>query len=389
MIKKISVVATLLIAAGAVQAQSNVTLYGIIDLPLEYENNQAPAAPKTDPVTGVVNRQPGGGGRFLLQGTGGLSGSRWGLRGSEDLGGGLKATFWLESGFSSSNGGLLLGLLFSRQAAIGLQSASLGTLSFGRQNVTISDILANFAPMRAASLYDPVYLQLGLNFRSDNVIKYVKKFNAVTAEAHYSFGTGLGILGDTPVPNADGGVPGHFRDNTGYGAGVSYLGNAFGATVIYDQWNPAIVTGNPGTAKKIAVAARYDFGNVQFKGGYRWGRTVDATGRDLLRDDYYWIGANYQVDPFLEVSLAYYFDNLKALKTNGAQPNADLANPWQISFLTDYFLSKRTDVYLTMAYSKNGALNFDSTAVSFASSNFMEQGKNDQFGAAIGIRHRF
>jgi len=388
MMKKIPTAVALLMAAGAVQAQTSVTLYGVVDAPIGYVNNQAIGAPAIDPVTGVVTRQPGGS-RFALQGTGGLSGSRWGLRGIEDLGGGLQATFWLESGFSSDTGQLLLGTLFSRQAAVGLQSETLGKLSFGRQNVTISDMLSNFAPMRFASLYDPVYLQLGLNFRSDNVIKYVKKLGPFTAEAHYSFGAGLGILANTLIPNADGEVPGHARDNTAYGAGLSYFSNRVGAALVYDQWNPAVTTGNTGVAKKYAAAASYDFGNVQIKGGYRWGRTTDAAGRDLFRDDYYWIGANYQFTDPLELSLAYYYDDLKALKTNGGQPNVNLPNPWQISFVADYKFSNRTDVYLTAAYSKNGALNFDSTAVSYANAFFLEQGKNDQIGAAVGIRHKF
>jgi predicted porin len=55
----------------------------------------------------------------------------------------------------------------------------------------------------------------------------------------------------------------------------------------------------------------------------------------------------------------------------------------------DYYLSKRTDIYLTLAYVKNSALDFDNPANSFADAYYLEQGKSNQLGAAIGLRHRF
>ncbi|MCH5824209.1 porin, partial [Salmonella enterica] len=61
------------------------------------------------------------------------SGSRWGLRGSEDLGDGLRAMFTVESGFDSGNGTSQQGRLFNRQATIGLANDSWGSLEFGRQ----------------------------------------------------------------------------------------------------------------------------------------------------------------------------------------------------------------------------------------------------------------
>ncbi len=84
--------------AGAAQAQSSVTLYGVVDANIEYVNNVGvvPTAANgfnRGPAHSVARMDPGG-----------LSGSRWGLRGTEDLGGGLKALFVLESGFSSDTG---------------------------------------------------------------------------------------------------------------------------------------------------------------------------------------------------------------------------------------------------------------------------------------------
>ena len=72
-----------------------------------------------------------------------------------------------------------------------------------------------------------------------------------------------------------------------------------------------------------------------------------------------------------------------------ALPSNNPANPWQISFVADYNFSKRTDVYLTMAYAKNSGLNFDTSAVSFANGYYLQQGANSQVGVALGIRHKF
>ncbi|WP_255246815.1 porin, partial [Paraburkholderia fungorum] len=90
-------------AVSAAHAQSSVTLYGILDTGIDFASN--------------VN------GNHLYQMASGVSaGSRWGLRGKEDLGGGLAAVFDLESGFNSTNGSLGSGLAFSRNAYVGLAS---------------------------------------------------------------------------------------------------------------------------------------------------------------------------------------------------------------------------------------------------------------------------
>ena len=96
----------LALAATPVRAaSSNVTLYGLIDTGLQY-----------------VSNGPGGHSKTGIS-TGNLSGSRWGLRGSEDLGDGLSAIFTLENGFDSSNGQTMQGdRLFGRQAYVGLSS---------------------------------------------------------------------------------------------------------------------------------------------------------------------------------------------------------------------------------------------------------------------------
>jgi predicted porin len=105
-------------------AQNSVTLYGVIDEGIDFTNNV--------------------GGSHVYELTSGYAqGSRWGLKGSEDLGGGLKTIFQIESGFNVNTGKLAQGGLgFGRQAYVGLESEQYGTVTFGRQYDSVVDYLA-------------------------------------------------------------------------------------------------------------------------------------------------------------------------------------------------------------------------------------------------------
>ncbi|WP_019449539.1 porin [Cupriavidus sp. BIS7] len=384
--------------ATAANAQSSVTLYGVVDLPIEYNNHLAPGLnPANVNASGIPQSLPGGGSRVGLQTGGGLSGSRWGLRGTEDLGGGLKALFVLESGFGLDDGKSQQGgRLFGRQAFVGMQSDTLGRVTFGRQYTTMFDMFANFSPTGYATLYEPVVAQLGTNFRSDNTVKYTAVIGPVTAEAHWSFGTGVSAIGLTPLAGAGAGeVPGNFNNNAGGGAGLLYLAGPLGLTAAYDEWRPTVTIGSPGRSRKAGLAGSYTYGPAKIMAGYRYGRVTGSDGTELQRDNYYWIGMNYQVTAPLGLTLEYAYDDITQLRAPNpvaggpALASNNPANPWQISLVADYNLSKRTDVYLTMAYVKNSGLNFDTSAVSFANGYFLSQGSNSQVGVAVGMRHKF
>ncbi|NSX05500.1 porin [Cupriavidus gilardii] len=376
-------------AFGQANAQMSVTLYGVVDTAIEYINHAAPA-PAIDAATGQVTQRTGGN-RFSMINSGGLSGSRWGLRGTENLGDGLSAIFTLESGFGVDDGRSQQGgRLFGRQAFVGLQHADYGAVTFGRQYTPMFDVLANFTPLRFAPLYEPLTYLLGPAFRVDNTAKYAGKWGPLSAEAYYSFGAGNGTLGAMPL--AGGGVgeaPGHFRDNSAYGGSLTYASGPWGVTAIYDQWNPAVTTGNAARAKKAAAAVSYAVGPVKLVAGYRWGNTESASGATLLRDDLYWLGVNYNVNPALLLQAGYYYDDLKQSRVGLNAPASNPANPWQISFNADYSLSKRTDIYWSIAYARHSGLNFDGAATGISSGYALAQGNNDQIGTAIGIRHRF
>lgn len=286
--------AALTALSGAAQAQSNVTLYGVVDTAVEYVNHMASAAPTVNTAVGTITRQPGGN-RYALVNSGGRSGSRWGLRGTEALGNGLSAIFTLESGFGADDGKSSQGgRLFGRQAFVGLQSDRFGAVTFGRQYTSMFDAFANFAPLGYAPLYDPATYLLGPAFRSDNTIKYTGTFGPVTAEAHWTFGAGATALGVVPVAGSGGETPGHFRDSSGYGAALVYASGPFGLTVTYDQWNPAITAGNAGRVRKAGGAMTYVVGPATLFAGYRWGQAENSVDTTLFRDDMYWAGAGHQ-----------------------------------------------------------------------------------------------
>ncbi|CAH0447819.1 hypothetical protein LMG10661_03892 [Ralstonia syzygii subsp. syzygii] len=103
--------------AGSAYVQSSVTLYGIVDTTIHYITNANSA-----------------GNSLVQMESGAVYNSRWGLKGSEDLGGGNKALFVLESGFNSATGRMSSsGTLFNRQSYVGLSNKDLGTITLGRQ----------------------------------------------------------------------------------------------------------------------------------------------------------------------------------------------------------------------------------------------------------------
>ncbi|WP_227298807.1 porin, partial [Bordetella pertussis] len=138
--------------AGAAQAADSVTLYGLIDAGLGYE--QVKFKGQSQSRIGAVQ--------------GVSSGSRFGLRGSEDLGDGLRAVFNLEAGFGPLNGNSLQsGRLFGRQATVGLDSDAWGRLEFGRQTNLASKFFGSIDPFSVS--YNSA--NMGTTFSAANTMR--------------------------------------------------------------------------------------------------------------------------------------------------------------------------------------------------------------------------
>lgn len=242
-----------LFAAGAAQAQSNVTLYGLLDLAVN--NYKAGSNAGGQSVwklnDGTVN---------------GLNGSRWGVRVNEDLGGGLKAIAVLEGGLLADTGAAAQGgLAFGRQVFVGLSSASMGEVRLGRQYILEDSTMGMTNPYGNAAVNNPgtAVTNAGRNLpfwlnapRANNVIQYqTPSFGGAYAAAQLAPGEGT----------AD-----RFHGvKLGYGAGP------FNAALAY-EWNKSRATGS-NSNKSLTVAANYNFGVLKLLGGIQ--RNADlATG---------------------------------------------------------------------------------------------------------------
>jgi len=365
-------------AAAGAHAQSSITLYGVVDANVEYVSNFSSTVPSA--ANGFA---AGPGHNMVRMNSGGLSGSRFGMRGTEDLGGGLQAMFVLDSGFTIDTGKLAFGgRLFGRDAWVGLRGDRFGRFSFGRQTTSLYDGLANFTAAFYTNQYEPGSTFGGFSSRSDNMAKYSARFGAVTAIAHWSFGNGVFGAGETP---------GQFRRDSGYGAALNYLGDTFGIGIAHDQYSPTLATtGDIGNFRRTGIAGSYSTGPLKFVGGYRWGLDKTGSGAPLWRDNFYWVGTNYQATPALGLTLAYYYDDVRLANVSlNKLPAVDTKNRWQVLFIADYNLSKTTDIYLTTAYAKNAGLNLDTAETGFINGYFLGAGKKDMLGVAIGMRQKF
>lgn len=339
--------------AGRAGAQTSVTLYGVADAGIEYLNRVQDA-----------NKQ---GSSLVRMTSGNIAGSRWGLRGTEDLGNQLKAVFLLEGGMTLDTGMQAQGgRLFGRRAYVGLSHETLGELTMGRHHNLFFDLLISFDPMLFAPKYSAYSHDTWLAGRVDNAVKYTGKFGGLTTSALYSLGIDSTVTGDAEVP-------GNSRAGRDMSAGFKYANGPLQIGGVVDQINASAVVGAGRTERRYAITAGVDVGVIQGYVGYR--RLSSEILTSMTRTDLYWTGVNWNLAPSLALTGAIY-------KTNDRTSAKD-----PISFVVsaDYRFSKRTDAYLTTSYTKNkggsalGANGYDGSVL---------PGGN-QLGAVVGLRHTF
>jgi GBP family porin len=362
--------------ATAAHAQSSVTLYGLIDAGITYTNNQH----------GHSNWQ---------ETSGSVNGSRWGLRGAEDLGGGLKAIFTLENGFGINNGTLKQGgREFGRQAFVGLASNQFGTVTLGRQYDSVVDYVAplsltgsQYGGTQFAHPFDND--NLNNSFRNNNAVKYQSvnyggfKFGGMygfsnaagafannrsySAGASYNWG-GLNVaaaymqLNNGGSSNTGGAVSDDFtfaasRQQT-WGAGVSYAFGPATAGLVYTQTNLRQLVGIGAAAGGTAAATPHSGDSAHFQ-------NFEVNGR-------------YALTPALSLAASYTYTRASLEARN---PNFN-----QFNLQTAYALSKRTDVYVQGEYqhvSEGSGVNANINGLGASSSN------NNQVAVTAGLRHRF
>lgn len=334
--------------SGVASAQSSVTLYGLIDTSVRYETNANSA----------------GNNSFGLS-EGVLTGSRWGFRGTEDLGGGTRAIFTLESGFSPTNGTSEQGgRLFGREAYIGLDDNTWGTLTLGRQYTLAQDVLSSFDAMSFANLGTVGY-QFG-NYtggRYDNTVRYAKTFSGATVQGAYTFSN----------------TPGNFNNGAAKAISATYANGPlyFGAVyqVTYDvssAYFNAVSAAQASTQQVWGFGGSYTLGPACFYLGYTNNRLNVA---DYSNQAYY-VGATYNFTPALRLLSTVQFDMLHHL----GQPGHRLTS----GLMLDNSLSKSTDIYAALDYTT-----LQGAWVNLNSFSDGEYGNNKTFGVSLGVRHWF
>ncbi|NYE24793.1 porin [Pigmentiphaga litoralis] len=234
-----------MLVAPAAQAQTapstaSLTLYGVADACLALHNGNA-------------------GSNFQVNGGGCSFGSRFGLRGSEDLGDGYKAYFQLESGFGIDTGVLAQnGRLFGRKAIVGL-SGKFGAIEAGRAYAPAFDLLTAIDPMRLgigsviATLWSGSPGTAG--GRTDNTISYQSPTYA-GFNARVLFAPGEQVA---PLPSRGGDTK---------GLGVTYRSEKLLAGMTYAKVGNAADTGDD---RATTIAARYDFGTFSLAASGQFG----------------------------------------------------------------------------------------------------------------------
>lgn len=368
----LAIVAFSLAVQGA-WAQSSVTLYGLADVAVRFATNQSSS-------NGAANR--------LYMTDGATTGSRWGLKGVENLGGGTSAIFVLESGYSLATGAFgQQGQLFGRQAYVGVSNAGYGTLKFGRQYGTAFNYLVNFDPVTVGNVSPDDWEAFLLGLRFDNTVEYSNNFGPVSVEVQRSFGNQAGSLsqGSTTAVDAiysTGGLKvgllaqqskdARGRSLLGGSVGVSYaFGNAVFDTYYIQARRDAGFTVSASNSG-LPLANTSLFSNVNTAAG---SGTQTAARTDHLA----LIGGTYLATPYLKLTLAGLYD-----WTSNVAPGKN-GETGSVYGIADYLFSKRTDVYLEADYSHlSGASVTDPNSPIGTFS-----GKSSSIGAMVGLRTRF
>ena len=359
--KKSLIALAVLAASGAAMAQSSVTVFGVADAAVTY-------------VDGASN--------WSGLTSGQNSTSRIGFRGVEDLGGGLKANFWLEAGLNLDSGdgasgyagaAAGQGLAFKRRSTVGLQGA-FGEVRLGRDQTEAYKITSRYdvfgqVGIGASKVWaDDTNNTFTTNQRISNAVTYVSNnFAGFRVAANYGFG-------ESAAGNSD----------------ARYLGLALG----YDNGPLSLGLGverlNAGTTQRADGAAltvlsdidtwslggSYDLGVVKVLGGYRSSDADLATTGASAKLKGYYVGLSAPVGAG-EVKASY--NRYDRDSNTGAEAKAD-------HFALGYVhnLSKRTAVYGTYSYIKNKN---SGTAFNLSSAVALDDGK--QQAVQVGVRHAF
>lgn len=331
--KKSLIALAVLAASGAAMAQSSVTLYGIVDVAYGQTKTVNGAGAVTAKNTGLDDG-----------GANGLADSRWGLRGSEDLGNGLKANFNLEQSLNVNDGTGVAG--FQRRAVIGL-SGGFGAIDLGREYTPIYSLAGAVAVDGLATSHRTQDLALQIMRRSNSITYTSPSFSGVQVKAQLGTNEAEGAAAANGVWNKD----------RGLGLTVAYANGPLVVGAGLDRTE----TNNVKGLQAFAVGGSYDLGAAKVFADF-----VTADPKDLAPavDKITELNAGVRVPMGAITAVA-------GLGTN-KQDNANGTDASGTDYLlgADYSLSKRTTAYARVSQK-----------------NTFEDAKVK--GLAVGVKHAF
>jgi predicted porin len=398
--KSLIALAVLGAMSGAAFAQSSVTLYGIVDIGLNW-NKQGQTLPGATAVT-----QESG---FTID-SGNQSGSRLGVRGSEALGRNWNAVFTLEAGFNADTGtSAQSGQLFGRQAWGGLQNNSIGTFAAGR-------IATSSSGTGAFDLWGPVdpfgtgFGPIGLQgtFIPSNSLRYdnsVGWFSPSWAGFKFAAQYGFNVLGADTQPSG--------RNTTGLNVGANWTWGPLFVAATYDVLNfsncygtsvngVCTTAGNQAAAgnpdqKMLQLGATFDFKFLKLHGAYADQKNIALVGTiqggTTIPSSFVQTGiGNYNNQAFMfglsaplfggSIFGSYQWSDAKNIVNNLAQFEPDF-NIWGVGY--SYPFSRRTNMYA--AYGSRSWDGSVRTATGALLSNASQAFDRDYF--TLGFRHLF
>jgi predicted porin len=353
--------------AGAAQAQSSVTLYGTLDASMSYINNAGvdPASTNTSIANGTST--PSTASCSLCYTDGQIATSVWGMRGVEDLGGGLRATFDLQGDLSTNNGATNSTGMFRRGANVGL-GGSFGTVFLGLRGNPLVAANASLMPVggntvnqnrNVIGMATGDFINNGIQYQSPNISGLVATlaYGASNQVGDMSGGSVYaGALSYTAGNLSLVAAYNHKEEaantgfvNTGLAAGPSTETNGASTvptgTGLYASSANATLNKNTGYLAGI----KYKFGNFTVGYGFTHGEfttyasqssTAAGTVSRTAGANASMFGIGYQATPAILLGLNYTVNTADASSLNGQ---------------LRYALSKRTTSYIQATYNMNGS----------------------------------
>ncbi|KVQ14599.1 porin [Burkholderia ubonensis] len=340
---KLAALAALAAWSALAHAQSSVTLYGVIDTGMLYQSTSAASFSPSAPNTGKVFRMKDGG----------IYSSFWGIKGSEDIGGGYKVNFKLQGSFDSGTGRFQLSdtpgavAIFNQIASVGV-SGPFGSVTAGRQIVPMIYAMAD-TDVRNAQFFGSILTAwLGINTAAgwpgtstNGAIGALYDSNALVYQSP-TFG-GVSVA----LEYAPGGVAGQIQGGTRESVVLKYSNHGLNVAAVYyngHDANPAPGSTPTGVNNNrfVYVGAKYTIHDFSVSASY--GNGKNPAHADRANFDMMSAGVGYRFTPALQVTSAVYY-----LKDRNRSANKSTS----VVLAADYSLSKRTMVYAQVGHVNN------------------------------------